>query len=399
MRPGDSDPLDWIDGELTALEARSLRRALTTHEGPQQATLSFDGRQLVNFGSNDYLGLSADPRLREAAARAAESEGWGAGASPLVTGHAQAHRRLEQRLAEFEGTEAALVFSSGYAANMGAISALVGRSDAIYSDAGNHASMIDGCRLSRAAVHIYPHGDAAALEALLRSGTSYRRRLIVTESVFSMEGDLAPLLELAALAARFECMLLVDEAHATGVFGARGRGLAEHLGVEDRVHVRVGTLSKALGCVGGFVCGRESLIQWLVNRARPYIFSTASPPAASAAAVAALDIVDSEPWRRTTLRDRSTALASQLREQGWSIGGSASHVIPLVIGDAAATMRLAGQLREQGILVPGVRPPSVAPGRSLLRISLSYAHTSDQIAQLLDALAGLRDAVASNRVD
>ncbi len=393
------DPLAWIDRELAALEARDLLRKLSTHAGPQQAHLRVGGRELINFGSNDYLALAADARLSAAAAGAAETEGWGAGASPLVTGHGTAHQRLERRLAEFEGTQAALVFSSGYTANLGAIAALASREDAIYSDQNNHASMIDGCRLSRADVHVYPHRDTRALETMLRAGAAYRRRLIVTESVFSMEGDLAPLVELAELAERFACILLVDEAHATGVFGRNGRGLAEALGVDQRVHVRVGTLSKALGCAGGFVCGRETLIQWLVNRARPYVFSTASPPAASAAALAALEIVQQEPWRRAELLRRAAALRAELHEQGWQMGAGQSQILPLHVGDAARAMRLSGQLRQRGLLVPAIRPPSVPPGGALLRISLSCAHTDAMIARLTSALSALREEFEAIKVD
>jgi 8-amino-7-oxononanoate synthase len=383
------DPLEWIEGELAALDDRCLRRRLHAHEGPQQVRLHVEGRELINFGSNDYLGLAADRRLSAAAARAAEEEGCGAGASPLVTGHAAAGQRLEQRLAEFEGAEAALVFSSGYAANTGTIAALAGREDAIYSDEKNHASIVDACRLSRAAVHVYPHRDSRALETLLGESAAQRRRLIVTESIFSMDGDLAPLVDLTELAERFDCMLLVDEAHATGVIGKLGRGLAEELGVEDRVHVRVGTLSKALGCAGGFVCGPKSLVEWLVNRARPYVFSTAPPPTTCAAAVAALDIVRHEPERRASLALRAAELRAELRAQGWPLGSSASQIIPLVVGDARKAVQLALQLREAGLLAPAIRPPSVSEGQSRLRISLSCAHTPDMIARLSAALANI----------
>jgi 8-amino-7-oxononanoate synthase len=396
MKTSSGDPLRWVDAELAELESRSLRRTLATHGGPQQAIVEVDGRELINFGSNDYLGLAADPRLAAAAAQAAIAEGTGAGASPLVTGHAQVHGQLEARLAEFEGTEAALLFGSGYAANQGTIAALAGRGDAIYADQGNHASMIDGCRLSRAQVFVYPHRDARALARLLLDGAAFRRRLIVTESIFSMDGDLAPLAELAELAERHDGMLLVDEAHATGVFGRRGRGLAEETGVEHRVSARVGTLSKALGSAGGFVCGEEKLVDWLVNRARPYIFSTAMSPPVAAAALAALDVVHDEPARRVRLLERAAALRRQLSEQGWSIGASQSQIIPLVAGDAATALAWAEQLRACGLLVPAIRPPSVPDGRALLRVSLTHAHTDEMIARLAGALDTLA-APLSNR--
>jgi 8-amino-7-oxononanoate synthase len=385
------DPLAWIHEELAELDSEGLARHRVTRDSPQQVRLQVGAQALVNFGSNDYLGLASDQRLAEAAARAAREEGTGAGASPLVTGHGASLRRLEEALAAFEGTQRALVFSSGYAANVGAIAALAGRGDAIYADHKNHASMIDGCRLSRAAVHVYPHRDVRALEALLESSPAYRRRLIVTESLFSMDGDRAPLCELVDLAERFDCMLLVDEAHATGVFGASGRGLAEELGVDERIHVRIGTLSKALGCAGGFVAGSESLIEWLVNRSRPYVYSTALPPATCAAALEALAIVRGEPQRRRALVARSLALAERLRAAGWNLGDSASQIIPLVVGDPREAVHLASELRAAGLLVPAIRPPSVPDGESLLRISLTAAHDEAMIAQFVDALGRVAD--------
>jgi 8-amino-7-oxononanoate synthase len=390
MKYSRPDPLTWMDKELSDLAERGLRRNLSAHRGPQRACLQVDGRELINFGSNDYLGLAADARLAEAAARTADEEGCGAGASPLVTGRGATLERLERRLAEFEQTPAALVFASGYAANVGSISALAEPADAIYADQHNHASMIDGCRLSRAAVHIYPHRDWRALEDLLRAAGAYRRRLIATESVFSMDGDVAPLVELADLAERFDAMLLVDEAHATGVFGIRGSGLAEQFGVDNRVHVRVGTLSKALGSAGGFVCGSESLIAWLANRARPYIFSTAPPPPTCAAALAAIEIVCSEPWRRAALLESAAALRDELVRQGWQTLDSASQIIPLVVGEPQQAIRLSDRLRQAGLLVPAIRPPSVPPGKSLVRISLSCGHTSRMIEALIRALSDAR---------
>jgi 8-amino-7-oxononanoate synthase len=276
---------------------------------------------------------------------------------------------------------------------MGTIPALVGRGDAIYSDEKNHASIIDGCRLSRAEVHTFGHRDADELERLLKGGSDYRRRLIVTDSVFSMDGDLAPLEAIADLADEFGAMLMVDEAHATGVFGSQGRGLAEALGVERRIHVRVGTLSKALGSSGGFVTGSRQLIGWLANRARSYIFSTAHPPAASAAALAALDVVATEPQRRLGLLKKAGRLRDQLRATGWNLGASASQIIPVMVGDPERTMHLAARLRASGLLVSGIRPPSVPPGESLLRVSLTSAHAPDMIERLAAALGDCRRAL------
>ena len=384
------NPYAWIDDELASLEREGLRRRLVAHDGPQTAEVVLDGCELINFGANDYLGLANDPRLVAAAADAARREGWGSGASPLVSGRADAHRLLERRLAEFEGTEAALLFPSGYAANTGTIAALVGRNDTIFGDAKNHASIIDGCRLSRAQVHVYPHRDCRALEKMLGEAGSAGRRLIVSDSLFSMDGDLAPLGELADLVERYDAMLLVDEAHATGVFGERGRGVAEQLGVDCRAMVRVGTLSKALGGAGGFVCGSKSLVDWLANRARSYVFSTSHPAAVAAAGLAALDIVESEPQRRTELLRQAATLRERLRKQGWNVGDSASQIVPIVVGAADRAMELASGLREWGLFVPGIRPPSVPVGESLLRLSLSYDHSPEMIDSLLSALAALR---------
>lgn len=391
------DPLNWIDDELNALADRHLLRQTVTRASSQRGTITLAKQEsgphdktLVNFSANDYLALAADPRLIDAAAQAARQEGWGAGASPLVTGRSNSHAELECRLAEFEGTEAALLFTSGFAANLGTVAALVDKEDAIYADAKNHASLIDGCRLSRAEIHVYRHCDVDHLAELLRDSTRFRRRLIVSDSLFSMDGDLAPLVQLAELASKHAAMLMVDEAHATGVFGPTGRGVAEHLGVEDGIHVRMGTLSKALGSAGGFVAGRRSLIQWLANRARSYVFSTAFPPAVAAAAVAALDIVRDELERRIELLSRAAEVRRRLSEQGWNVGRSESQIIPIYIGDANRTMQLSQGLRQRGFFVPGIRPPSVPEGESLLRISLSWSHNTAMLDQLLAALADCR---------
>jgi 8-amino-7-oxononanoate synthase len=386
--------LNWLDDELARLRDADLDRHLQTFAGAQGPTLTISGREFVNFGANDYLALAGDPRLAAAAVVATEREGWGAGASPLVVGHASSHERLERELADFEGTEAALLFATGYAANVGVVTALVGRGDVVFSDELNHASIVDGCRLSRAEVRVYPHNDIDGLSEQFQDAKKFRRRLIVTDGLFSMDGDVAPLARLAELAKRHDAMLVVDEAHATGVFGSRGRGTCEAAGVEEEVDVRVGTLSKGLGSIGGFVAGRRSLVEWLVNKARPYVFSTALPPAAAAASCAALDVVRTEPARRIELLQRAELLRATLQTQGWDVGPSVSQIIPLIVGDAARTMQLAAQLRERGFLVPPIRPPSVPVGAARLRLSLSYGHTAEQIARLTAALAELVDPIS-----
>ena len=368
------------------LGSAGLRRRLCTRKGGQAATIVLDGRELVNFGSNDYLGLAADPLLAAAANAAIQSEGFGSGASPLITGRCETHQRLEHRLAEFEGAEAALLFPSGFAANLAAVTALAGPGDVVFSDAKNHASLWDGCRLSRADVRAYPHADWRQLDSSLARASGYRRRLIVTDSLFSMDGDLAPLVELAEVAQRHEAMLLIDEAHATGVFGAGGRGVAEHLGVEQSVTARVGTLSKALGCAGGFVSGSRLLIEWLINRARSYIYSTAAPPAISAAGLAALEIVIAQPHRRRELLQRAAAFRECVSARGWLPGRSASQIIPIVVGSPQRAVKLSRRLGEHGLFVPAIRPPTVPEGEACLRVSFTWQHTESQIAALAEEL-------------
>ncbi len=392
MSDSTSEPLAWIAAELASLTRRGLLRERTARLGPQSAVVAVEGGKVVNFGSNDYLGLAADPRIGDAVAEALRQFGWGSGASPLILGRSRQHESLEEELAAFEGAEAALVFSTGFAANAGAVAALVGPGDVVFTDRKNHASLIDGCRLSRADVRVYPHGDCHELRRLLAGvfRRNYRRTLIVTDGLFSMDGDLAPLGELADLADRYRAMLLVDEAHATGVFGRLGRGVTEHLGVEGRVPIRVGTLSKALGSIGGFVAGTRSLVEWLVNKARPYVFSTALPAAACAAARAALAIVRSEPHRREGLLEQAAALRGRLAQQGWDLRRSASQIVPLVVGDPERAVRLAAALRQRGLFVPAIRPPTVPEGQSCLRISLTCGQSEVMVEQLVESLRELR---------
>ena len=390
------DPLSWLDDALADLDARSLRRNLTERHGPQRGDhIEIDGQLLVNFGSNDYLGLASDPTIIDAVRSALDNYGWGSGASPLVTGRSNLHAELERQLAEFEGAEAALLFPSGYAANVGTIGALAGNADVIFSDQLNHASIIDGCRLSGAKVLKYRHRDIDHLSDLLSqiadsrrwSFLNYRRRLIVTDSLFSMTGELAPLPQIADLANLHGAMLLVDEAHATGVFGPDGRGVCQHYGIERDVHARVGTLSKALGGLGGFVAGSKNLIDWLANRARTYVFSTAPPAAFAAAGLAALELVDKEPKRREAVLANARMLRGQLQEAGIAVDTSESQIIPVVLGNPNRTLAAAAELRQRGFFVPAIRPPSVPVGQSLLRISLTYLNTEEQITALVGALS------------
>jgi len=381
------EPLGWIENDLADLAAADLLRPHRVRSGRQGAHVVLDGRELVNFGSNDYLGYAGDVRLTKAASKAACAEGFGAGASPLVSGHSQAHEALERAIAGLLHVEAALVFPSGFAANSATIAAVAGPGDAIYSDERNHASLIDGCRLSRASVHVYPHRDLVALEQVLRA-TPGRRKLIVTDSLFSMDGTIAPLADLCAVARRHAAILMVDEAHATGVFGGRGSGLVEQAGCDDGVHIRVGTLSKALGAAGGFVAGHGRLIEWLRHKARAWIFSTAHPPAVAGAATRAIELVGREPERRRELLERAAVFRARLLARGVDSGGAEAQIVPVIAGAAAAAVALAERLAAAGCFVPAIRPPSVPTGKSLVRASLSWLHSETDLVRLADALAG-----------
>ena len=380
------DPLEGIDAEAEAWSHRGLERRLVELGGARPGWVDRGGRSLRNFASNDYLGLASDGRVIEAACSAAVRYGWGAGASPLVSGWREPHEKLAVSLAEYEGVEAVALFSSGYAANLGTIAALVGPGDVAYLDRLNHACLVDGVRLSRARLRVYPHANADRLDELLaRDRGKFRRSLIATDGVFSMDGDLAPLRRLAEVAERYGAMLLVDEAHATGVYGG-GRGASVHCGVAEKVHVRVGTLSKALGSVGGFVAGSRRLVDWLVNRARPLVYSTGLPPSAAAAASRALEIIRAEPDRRDRLHDLSMGLRARLTDlgvPGIELGGP---IVPVIVGDPAEALRLSARLLEAGCLVPAIRPPTVPEGTARLRISLTAAHDRGDVDLLLAAL-------------
>ena len=386
-RSSATSPWAWAQDELDALSDAALKRTRRRRESPPtQGLVQLDGRRFLHLGSNDYLGLAADSRLVDAVRRFAGYHGWGSAASPLVAGHGTLHEKLELELAAFEGTDAALLFSSGFTANLGALSALVGPDDEVFSDQLNHASLIDGIRLTRARRTVFPHADYDALEVALRASTTTGRRWIVTDTVFSMDGDTADLDRIAALAERFDAFMLLDEAHATGVLGASGRGLHEQCATRSDRWVIVGTLSKALGASGGFVAGNSRAIELVLNRARAYMFSTAVPEATCAAALAALDVVRQEPRRRTELADLAQWLRGELRQLGWQRLGS-TQIIPLRVGDPSLAVELSRDLAEHGFYVPAIRPPAVPEGESLLRISLSAAHTREQLKPLLDFLA------------
>jgi 8-amino-7-oxononanoate synthase len=385
--------------DLADLEARRLRRTLRTIERVEGTRIVADGRTLVNAASNDYLGLARHPRLLEAVADAVRAHGWGAGASRLLAGSFPAHAEAERRLTAFRGAEAVLLFPTGYAANLGLLQALGGAETVVVSDALNHASLIDACRLSRARVAVYPHRDVAAARKLLADAPGAARRLLVTDAVFSMDGDLAPLPALLAAARETGSVLVVDDAHGNGVLGETGRGTLEALGLDPAAPdvVVTATLSKAFGGTGGFVCGPRELVDWLVTRARTFIYTTGIAPAAATAACAALDIMDAEPARRARVRAGARALRERLRarrpelarawqEEAWDV-----PIVPVVIGDSARALRVAGRLLEEGFFAPAIRPPTVPEGTARLRLSLSADHTEAEIDGLADAVVKALD--------
>jgi 8-amino-7-oxononanoate synthase len=385
---------DALEAELATLEAAGLRRHLRPLATAPDAEVTIGGRRCLLFSSNNYLGLATHPALRAAAIAAIERWGCGTGASRLIAGHTDLHAEVEVRLAALKGVEAALLFPSGYQANVGAITALVGRGDHVFSDALNHASIIDGCRLSRASVHVYPHRDVRTLEAQLAAAPAAGRRLIVTDSVFSMDGDRAPLAGLAALARAYHSWLMVDEAHATGVLGARGAGLAEACGVAADVTVHMGTLGKALGGAGAYVAGSRALVDVLVNRARSFVYTTGLAPAAVAAAGAALELVAAEPERRATLARHADRLRAGIAALGFETWGD-THIVPLVVGDNRRALRLAAALEARGVLAHAIRPPTVPDGTARLRFAPMATHTEAQIDRVLAALGAAAGEVAA----
>ena len=379
------ESLHWLEEDLGAIRSDDLFRPVRVRLGRQSGSVTLNDLQLINFGSNDYLGYAGDSRLIKASAKGACSEGAGAGASPLVSGHSALHESLGQNISSLLDTEETLIFPSGYAANTSTIACLTGPHDLIVSDAHNHASIIDGCRLSGANVQIYPHRNITEAANLLRSIPA-RRRLIVTDSLFSMDGTIAPLADMAQLAHDTKSMLLVDEAHATGLFGIHGSGLVEETGIASSVAVRIGTLSKALGSSGGFVSGHRTLIDYLRHRARSWMFSTAHPPASAAAAIQAIKLLSEEPFRRKKLTESAALFRQKLLSHGVDIGDAEAHVVPVFVKTPQRAVQIAASLVRDGFFVPAIRPPSVPTDSSLLRVSLSYIHSQDTIDSLSNSI-------------
>lgn len=383
-----------LAAELADLESRGLKRQRRLLESPQGARVRVDGRDYIAFCSNDYLGLAAHPELIEAAREGAARYGVGAGASHLILGHLAAHHELEERLAAFTGLPRALLFSTGYMANLGVVTALTGRGDAVFADRLNHASLNDAALLSRADFRRYPHLDLAALGRLL-SGSGARRKLVVTDAVFSMDGDVAPLPDLIALCERHDAWLLLDDAHGFGVLGSGGRGTPAHFNTGSPRLIYLATLGKAAGVFGAFVAGAPEMVETLVQRARPYIYTTAAPPLLSVALMKSLDLIRADEWRRHHLRNLIALLRERLKPRRWRLAPSSTAIQPLVIGGSDEAIAVSEHLARMGLLVPAIRPPTVPRGTARLRISLSAAHSFEDIERLAAALNEIERATRS----
>ena len=380
-----NDPLAYLSTELDSLKQQGLYRRLRVLEGEQKSDATFDGRHVVNLSSNNYLGLTTHPRLRERALDAIRTFGVGSGSVRTIAGTMDIHLELERRLAAFKRTEAVVVFQSGFAANAGTVSAILTKDDVVVSDELNHASIIDGCRLSRAEIKVFPHKDVEAARAILRALPAAQRKLLITDGVFSMDGDLGALPDLCALAEEFGCIMMVDDAHASGVFGRNGRGTIDHFGVHGRVDIQVGTLSKAIGALGGYVAGSRALIEFLHHRARPFLFSTSHPPPVAAACIAAIDVLLDEPVLIDRLWDNTRFFKAGLNDLGFNTGMSESPITPVIVGDASLAMALSDRLFARGVFAQGIGFPTVARDKARVRTIVTATHTRDQLQFALDA--------------
>lgn len=376
--------LAFLQDELDELKREGVYRDLRVVQGEQKARTVIDGKEVINLSSNNYLGLTTHPRLRQAAIAAVEKYGAGSGAVRTIIGTMTLHQELEEKIAKFKHTEAALVFQSGFTANTGVIPAVVGKGDVVISDELNHASIIDGCRLSRADIKRYPHRDMDGLKKALEESQGYRRKLVITDGVFSMDGDIAPLPDIVELADRYGAMVMVDDAHASGVLGRNGRGTVDHFNLHGRVDIQVGTLSKAIGVLGGYVAGPKVLRDWLIQRARPFLFSTSHPPAVAAACIAAFDVLLEEPQLIDRLWENARYFKAGLKELGFNTGESETPITPVIVGEGALAMRFSDRLFEEGVFAQGIAYPTVPAEKSRVRTIVTAAHTR---ADLDEALA------------
>ncbi len=378
------DPLDYLATELDTLKQQGLYRHLRILEGEQKPKATVDHRHVVNLSSNNYLGLTTHPKLREAAMEAIRTLGVGSGSVRTIAGTMDIHMELERRLAAFKQTEAVVVFQSGFAANAGTVAAVLSKDDFVISDELNHASIIDGSRLSRATIKVFPHKDPAAARKILQDLPAGPRKLLITDGVFSMDGDLGALPELCQLAEEFGCIMMVDDAHASGVFGKNGRGTIDHFGMHGRVDVQVGTLSKAIGALGGYVAGSKTLIEFLYHRARPFLFSTSHPPAVAAACIAAIDVLEQEPSIIDRLWDNTRFFKAGLKALGFNTGLSESPITPVIAGEGALAMKLSDRLFEEGVFAQGIAFPTVARDKARVRTIVTATHARDELQFALD---------------
>ena len=377
--------LDYLGSELAKLEKDGLLLVPRTLEGPTGARSRFDGRDVINLASNNYLGLANHPRLNEAACKAALEFGAGSGAVRTIAGSMTMHLELERRLAEFKHAESALMFQSGFTSNAGTVAAILGKDDVIVSDQLNHASIIDGARLSRAEIKVFPHKDAEAADALLaETARPGRHQLLITDGVFSMDGDIAPLPALVEVAESRGAIMMIDDAHASGVLGKGGAGTVDHFGMHGRVDIQVGTLSKAFGALGGFIAGPAHLIEWLQNRGRPYLFSTSAPPAVVGACMAALDVIHDEPQRLERLWSNTESFKAGLHELGFDTGASQTPITPVISGEEEITQTFARRLFEEGVFCPAIVFPTVGRGKARVRTIVTADHTETDLAEALD---------------
>ena len=381
------DPLAFLGSELETLKQQGLFRRLRILEGEQRPTTTFDHRQVVNLSSNNYLGLTTHPTLREAALEATRKYGVGSGSVRTIAGTMEIHMELERRLAEFKKTEAVVVFQSGFAANAGTVAAVLTKDDVVVSDELNHASIIDGCRLSKAGIKVFPHKDPDAARRVLKELPASQRKLLITDGVFSMDGDVGALPELCALAEEFGCIMMVDDAHASGVFGKNGRGTIDHFNLHGRVDIQVGTLSKAMGALGGYVAGSRTLVEFLYHRARPFLFSTSHPPAVAAACLAALDVLTHEEQIIDRLWDNTRFFKAGLKALGFNTGLSESPITPVIAGEGALAMKLSDRLFEEGVFAQGIAYPTVARDKARVRTIVTATHTREELQFALDAFA------------
>ena len=391
MRP---DPLAFLSAEIDALKQQGLYRHLRILESEQRAKATVDRREVVNLSSNNYLGLTSHPRLRERAHEAIRTLGVGSGSVRSIAGTMAIHMELERRLAEFKKVEAVVVFQSGFAANAGTVAAILGKDDVVVSDELNHASIIDGCRLSRATIKVFPHKDIDGARHILRGLPAPQRKLLITDGVFSMDGDLGAVPELCALAEEFGCIMMVDDAHASGVFGTNGRGTIDHFGVHGRVDIQVGTLSKAIGVLGGYVAGTRALVDFLYHRARPFLFSTSHPPAVAAACIAAIDVLEQEPHIIDRLWDNTAFFKAGLQALGFNTGVSQSPITPVIVGEGALAMKLSDRLFQEGVFAQGIAFPTVARDKARIRTIVTATHTRADLQFALDVFAKVGRALA-----